>query len=85
MEDKLKVLWLDGALQRAAILLEGNIETDHLKVLRMNFLILQYCKESAVALVRYKVQFEEQQRRKIPASNGIVSRNSRAKIIQLFI
>lgn len=50
MEDNLKALWLDGALQRAAILLEGNIETDHLKVLRMNFLILQYCKESAVVI-----------------------------------
>lgn len=67
MEDKLKVL---------CILLEGNSEADHLKVLKMNFLILQYCKESAdiiqkpLCAIKF---FEEQKHRKIPTSNGTVS------------
>lgn len=88
MEDKLKELWLDGVLQRTAVLLEGNTEADHLKVLRMNFLVLQYCKESADVIQMHSCAikfFEEQRCRKIPASNGIVSRNNGAKIRQLVI
>lgn len=41
---------LQGTLQSAVILLESNIVTDHF--LRMNFLILQYCKESAAVILK---------------------------------
>lgn len=59
----------EGALQSTVILLEGNIEKDQLKGLRMNFLILQYCKESAVVILEPWCAIklvEEQNRRNRP-------------------
>lgn len=51
MEDKLQIVMVRGALQSAVIPLESNTETDRLKVLRMDLLILQYCQESAAVIL----------------------------------
>ena len=56
LEDKLQSVMvrgsLQGALQSTVILLESNIETDRLKVLRMNILVLQYRRESAAVILK---------------------------------